>query len=130
VAAPFHIDSANQITATVPAAVSYGRWRVTTSATTEIGQAQLVNQLVFTATPPDIDSFSPALGAAGSTVTITGTGFYNVSQVMLGTVNASFTVNSPTKITATVPTGVDYGRWQVVTPVWTAVDPIVYTVTG
>jgi hypothetical protein len=120
----FTVDSPTQITATVPPGLSYGRWRVTTPGGTA------VNELVFTVTPPEIASFSPASGSTGSNVTITGSGFLNVSQVTLGNVNASFTVDSPTRITATVPAGLEYGRWRVLTPQWTAVDPIVYTVTG
>jgi subtilisin family serine protease len=124
VATSFSVDSPTQITATVPAGVGYGRWRVTTPTGTA------ASQLVFTATPPVIDSFSPASGATGSTVTISGSGFLNVSRVTLGNVDASFTVNSPTQISATVPAGVEYGRWRVITPLWTAADPIVRTVTG
>jgi hypothetical protein len=120
----YTVDSSTQIRATVPASVSYGRWRVTTPGGTA------VDQLVYTATPPEIDSFSPGSGAAGSTVTLTGSGFLNVGQVTLGYVNASFTVDSSTQITATVPAGVDYGRWRVITPLWTAADPIVFTATS
>jgi len=121
VPASFHLDSSTQITATVPAGVSYGRWRVTTPAGTAL------NPLLFTATPPQIDSFSPGNGPAGSTVTLTGSGFYNVSQVTLANVNASFSVDSPTQIHASVPAGVEYGRWRVVTPFWTAADPTLFT---
>ena len=124
VATLFTVDSPTQITATVPSGVAYGRWRVTTGAGT------LLNELVFTVTPPDITSFAPGTGATGSAVTITGSGFLNVSSVTLGNVSATFTVNSPTQITATVPAGVAYGRWRVITPLWTAADPIVFSVTG
>jgi uncharacterized protein YjiK len=122
--ASFTVDSSTQIRAIVPQGVGYGYWRVTTGAGT------FVSPLVFSVSSPNISSFSPTNGGVGSTVTITGAGFTGATSVTLGFVNASFTVNSPTQITATVPAGLQYGRWRVATPHWTAVDPIVYTVTG
>ena len=120
--ASFTVDSSTQIRAIVPLGVGYGYWRVTTGAGTS------VSPLVFTVSSPAISSFSPTNGGVGSTVTITGAGFTGATSVTLGFVNASFTVDSPTQITATVPPGVSYGRWRVANPVWTAVDPVVFTV--
>ncbi|WP_329409986.1 IPT/TIG domain-containing protein [Nocardia vinacea] len=57
---------------------------------------------------PTITSISPAAGpASGNTsVTITGTGFVPiVTTVKFGTVATTFTVNSPTQITAIAPPG-------------------------
>ena len=55
---------------------------------------------------PFILSFTPVIGKSGTVVTITGNNFTNVSQVSFGGVPAaSFTVNSPTQITATVGNG-------------------------
>jgi hypothetical protein len=57
---------------------------------------------------PSVTSVSPASGpaAGGTPVTITGTGFLGTSAVDFGTTLAtSFTVNSDTSITATVPQG-------------------------
>jgi hypothetical protein len=60
----------------------------------------------FTYYDPVITSFSPTSGATGTTVTITGTGFFNVSSVKFGDVAAtSFKLNSPTSITAVVGAG-------------------------
>lgn len=54
--------------------------------------------------PPTITSFTPTSVAGGAVVTINGTNFTGVTQVRFGTVNAaSFTVVSPTQITATLP---------------------------
>ena len=122
--ASFTVDSPTQITATVPPGVGYGYWRVTT------GVGTVLSPLVFTVSSPNISSFSPASGGVGSTVTVTGTNFSGATSVTLGFVNASFTVDSSTQITATVPVGVSYGRWRVANPVWTAADPLVFTVTG
>ena len=55
---------------------------------------------------PSVSSLSPASGHAGDTVTITGTGFTGATAVKFGSVDAtSFTVVSPTEITATAPPG-------------------------
>ena len=51
-----------------------------------------------------ISSFNPTSQIAGNTVVITGTNFSSITSVKFGGVNASsFTVNSATQITATVP---------------------------
>jgi hypothetical protein len=59
-----------------------------------------------TTSPPAVTGVTPSSGstAGGTSVTISGTNFTGISTVRLGTVNAaSFTVNSPTSITATAP---------------------------
>jgi hypothetical protein len=54
--------------------------------------------------PPTVTSFTPTSGGPGASVVITGTGFSGISSVTFGGVAATaFTVNSTTKITATVP---------------------------
>ncbi|WP_312692823.1 IPT/TIG domain-containing protein [Caproiciproducens sp.] len=58
------------------------------------------------ASMPTVTSISPASGSAGTTVTITGTGFTGASAVKFGTDSAtSVTVDSDTQITATSPAG-------------------------
>ena len=57
---------------------------------------------------PTVTAVTPSGGptGGGNTVTITGYDFSNVSAVKFGTTNASsYTVTSPTTITATVPAG-------------------------
>lgn len=55
---------------------------------------------------PTIQVSSPPSGLAGTTVTLTGTGFTGVLSVTFGGVSAtSFTVVSSTKITAVAPSG-------------------------
>ena len=55
---------------------------------------------------PAILSFSPPSGSVGTQVQITGTSFTQASAVTFGGgAKASFTVNSDTQITATVPAG-------------------------
>jgi chitodextrinase len=87
------------------------------------------------AAPPSsatITAVSPLSGPVGSIVTITGTNFVNVSNVTFYDYPApSWTVNSPTSITAVVPYGTPSpGRWRVITPDGTAVFNTKYTVTG
>ncbi len=61
--------------------------------------------------PPTISGFSPASGAAGSTITITGTNFAGVQSVQLSGMPMQFTVNAAgTNITATVPSGFSNGQ--------------------
>ncbi|WP_207512571.1 FG-GAP-like repeat-containing protein [Longitalea luteola] len=73
------------------------------SVTTPLGTATRPG---FVYTGPLIDAFTPATGNAGTTVTITGTNFTNVTAVNFGGIPAaSFTVNSSTNITAVVGNG-------------------------
>jgi|GEM_PF-593842 len=71
---------------------------------TSSGTAQTVN--ISEPPEPKITGVSPKNGAAGSPVSITGSGFRNVTAVKFGAVaSASYTVNSETSITATAPPG-------------------------
>ena len=54
---------------------------------------------------PKITNLSPPSGSAGTSVTITGVCFTGVTSVTFGGVSASYTVNSPTSITAIAPSG-------------------------
>lgn len=78
-----------------------------------------VSQYAFAQTPqpPTVTSFTPANVCQGQTVTITGTNFQNATAVRVGTDNAvSFTVNSPTSITAVVSYSAQTERITVTTP--------------
>jgi len=98
-AAGFSVVSNTTITATVGSGAS-GSVRVVT----QTGHGSLAGFNFIP--PPVITSFAPLSAAAGTTVTITGTGFTNVTQVKFGGVSASsFAVVSPTTITAVVPSG-------------------------
>ena len=65
--------------------------------------------------PPAVSSFTPASGITGSAVTITGTNFSGASGVKFGSLAASFSVQSATQITATVPNGAVAGKISVTT---------------
>lgn len=70
---------------------------------------------------PTITSFNPTSGPAGSSVTVTGTGFTGATKVTFGSIAAtSFTVNSDTQFTAVVPGGFAHSPIKVTTPGGTA----------
>jgi hypothetical protein len=82
------------------------------------------------AAAPTIASFVPASGGAGSTVRITGTNFTGASAVAFNGVGAaSFSVDSDTQITATVPASATTGRISVTAPGGSAISQADFTVT-
>jgi hypothetical protein len=64
---------------------------------------------------PTISSFSPMIGHRGATVVLTGTHFTGTTKVTLQGANATYTVNSDTKITTSVPSTAPTGsdKWAV-----------------
>jgi hypothetical protein len=131
----FVVNSATQITATVPTGATIGPIRVTVGGQTARSTAN------FTVTPvpaPTISSFTPTFGPVGRSVTITGTNFsgtvggasFTTSSVKFNNVTATFVVNSPTQITATVPAGATTGKITVTTPGGTATSTADFTVSN
>jgi hypothetical protein len=123
VPATFTVNSPTQITATVPAGATTGPISVITPG----GTATSSRPFVVLETPI-VTSFSPTSGPVGTVVTITGSGFVEVSAVRFGGVAATFTVNSPTQITATVPAGATTGPISVITPGGTATSSTPFVV--
>ncbi len=65
---------------------------------------------------PDILSFSPPSGPVGTQVVITGTSLLQTTTVTIGGAKAtSFTVNSDSQVTATVPAGAKTGKITIAT---------------
>ncbi len=106
----FNVDSATQITATVPNGATTGPIGVSTPG----GITASTSNFFL---PPTISGFTPANGSVGTIVTITGINFNNANAVAFsGTPTPTFTVDSPTQITATVPAGAATGAIGVSTP--------------
>jgi Zn-dependent metalloprotease len=93
-----------------------GTFSVSISATNSDGTGTASLQIVIL--PPDtaissITSFNPASGAPGSLVVLTGSNLAGASAVKFNAVSATFTVDSATQITATVPGTATSGRISV-----------------
>jgi uncharacterized repeat protein (TIGR03803 family) len=87
----------------------------------------LVSPLIFKIVPALI-SFAPPSGAVGTQVILTGTSFTGATSVKFASKAATFTVNSDTKITTTVPTGAVTGKISVTTPGGVATSATNFTV--
>ena len=73
---------------------------------------------------PTMTSFTPMTGGAGTVVVITGTNFIGATITRFGLVNAtSYTIDSPTQITAVISPGGANGNAAVITPGGTAFLP-------
>lgn len=121
--ATFQVRSSSEITAHVPAGATTGKIQIVTPGGT------LSSNTNFKITP-QITSFNPLSGPVGTVVTITGVSLTQTSKVTFGGVAAtSFTVNSDTQVTATVPTGAKTGKIVITTPGGTATSPTIFTVT-
>lgn len=77
--------------------------------------------------PPTISGFSPSAGQPGTSVAIVGTNFGGATGVTFGGVSAAFTVDSRTRITATVPPNAGTGHISVTTGAGTAVSANAFT---
>jgi uncharacterized repeat protein (TIGR03803 family) len=111
------------LTATVPNGATTGFVTVTTSGGT------LKSNKIFRVIP-QITSFSPTSGPVGTSVIIKGISLKQTTKVTFGGVPApSFTVNSDTQVTATVPSGAKTGKITVTTPGGTATSSGIFTVT-
>lgn len=79
---------------------------------------------------PIIKALDPVSGPPGTHVVITGGGFAGATKVTFGGVKATgFSVQDPTHILATVPTGARTGKVTVTTPNGTAKSKQTFTVT-
>jgi len=76
---------------------------------------------------PSISGFIPAYGLPNDSVVISGLMFSNVTHVMFNGADASFTVDSGTQITASVPAGVTTGPVSVTTVDGTSTSPTNFT---
>ncbi|PPD00312.1 MAG: hypothetical protein CTY35_02615, partial [Methylotenera sp.] len=85
------------------------------------GWVLYLDDVVVENTPPIVTSFAPtSVCESGDTVTITGSGFIGVTDVLVGSTAATFNVVSPTTITFVVPVGATSDLLTVITPGGTA----------
>lgn len=102
-------------------------------------EGDIALHLLLTLGPPTISGFEPSHGRVATSVTITGTHFTGTTAVRFTrraptccsaaeTIDAPFTVNSDTSITATVPTGAITGPIDVQTAAGTATSASSFTV--
>lgn len=130
-AAPFTVNSATDISATVAAGTTSGLVSVATPAGTAVSATPFV-----VGVPPTITSFTPTsgptgttTGSVGTTVVITGTNFTGATQVTFnGTSAPIYFVGSATQITVLVPAGATTGPITVTTPTGLASSATNFTV--
>ena len=103
------VTADSQLRATVPAGATSGAITVTSPA----GSWTTGTPFYL---PPSVASFSPSSGTPGTSVTINGANFLNASAVRFNGVSAAYTVNTVTRITATVPAGASSGTISVTAP--------------
>jgi hypothetical protein len=74
---------------------------------------------------PEVTLIAPPFGTVtgGTVVTITGKNFTNTSEVKFGSSNATFTVDSDTQITATVPAALTPGQVSVAVTTFAGTNP-------
>lgn len=90
----------------------------------------VVNYTVYTSNAqPKVSYFAPVSGSVGGSVVITGTNLQGATAVTFNGVAASFTQDSSTQISATVPTGAATGPIQVTTSAGTATSKASFTIT-
>jgi hypothetical protein len=107
VPASFTVNSDARITASVPEGATTGHINVATPTGTFTSRSD------FTIHP---FGFTPQQGPTGTAVVISGFGLTGTSAVRFNGTPASFTVNSDTKITASVPKTATTGPISLVTP--------------
>ena len=107
--AAFTVLSNTQINTTVPAGATTGKISVTNAVGTNSSAADF-------GLPPTITSFTPISGQVGTAVTITGSNFTGATAVAFSGTAATFTVNSNTQISTSVPAGATTGKIRVTAP--------------
>jgi IPT/TIG domain-containing protein len=103
IAATFTVNSPTQITVTTPA---HAAGAAAVTVTTPGGTSNPLSYVFLQA--PTLTSLSPNQGptTGGNSILLTGTNLTTTTSVQFGGTPASFTVVSPTQVTATPPAGV------------------------
>ncbi len=119
------VNSATQITATVPVGATTGPIHVTTPVVVPANSA--TNFTVVAGADHHVVHADEWSG--GHERHITGTNLTGVTAVKFNGVTATFTASTATSVTATVPTGATTGKITVTTPGGTATSATDFTVT-
>jgi hypothetical protein len=119
------VDGATQITTQVPSGALTGKISVTTPTGTTTSTTNFV-----VIRPPRVSSFTPAAGAEGTLVTLSGANLAGVNQVAFGSANAtSITVLSASSIQMVVPDGATTSKIAVSDEAGNAQSAATFTVT-
>ncbi len=120
------ILSANvaSLTIKVPAGTSGGSVAVTNAIATG------VSPVPFTVSGPQISNISPTSGPAGTLVTVTGTGFVDVTDVAVGGISAVVVYANAASIVIKVPVGTAGGPVTVSNAIATGASPMSFSVSG
>jgi uncharacterized repeat protein (TIGR03803 family) len=122
-ATAFKVVSDNYMTANVPTGGKTGTVTVTRAS----GALDSIQQFKIT---PTIHSISPTSGPIGTVVTINGSGLIQTTKVTIGGAKVTaFSVDSDSKVTATVPSGAKTGKISVTTAGGSATSSTTFTVT-
>jgi len=121
ISATFSGSSSTYRTAVVPAGAATG-------PITVIKTVGSVSTLAPFLQLPTITTFSPTSGALGSVLVLTGTGLTQATAVKIGGKTASFTVNTDSQLTVTVPPSAVTGKVAVTTKGGSATSAAVFTV--
>ena len=92
--------------------------------------AEILRAKVDGSPTPGITSFSPTSGAVGANVVIKGTNFLGTSGVKFNNTHATYTINSATQVTATIPTGATSGSISFITSGGLATSATTFSVTN
>jgi hypothetical protein len=122
VSASFSISSAKTMSAVVPPTATMGPIVVTLG-----GSGQTASAGPFRPQPV-VTGMTPASGPVSTSVVVTGTNLGDISSVSIGNLACPFTVNSPTKITLTIPAGARSSKIKLSGPTGNAGTPT-FTVT-
>ena len=124
-ASSFAIDSDSQIQAIVPTGATSGP--ISVSDGINVAESSSSFTVVVPVTPT-IGGFTPTSGPVGTVVTISGTGFSDVTEVRFYGALADFVVDSDTQIQASVPAGATTGPISVTNPAGTATSAAAFQV--
>ena len=121
--ADFRLVDDFTMTGTIAPGTSTGKVSVTTP-----GGTYTTAQSFTVTLGPVVTGFSPPAGKAGTTVTISGTGFGYAHSVTIGGKAAVFSVRSPSTIVATVPAGAATGKIVVASAYGSATSALSFVV--